>query len=62
MMGSELHLHLIIGEKKIIVRIPTMGISDEELDQYSDNRKVWITFPAESIHMFGKENNCNLLY
>ena len=62
MMGSELHLHLIIGEKKIIVRIPTMGISDEELDQYSDNRKVWITFPAESIHMFGKETDCNLLY
>lgn len=62
MMGSELHLHLMIGEKKIIVRVPTLGISDEELDQYSDNRKVWLTFPAESIHVFEKENDCNLLY
>ena len=62
MMGSELHLHLLIEDKKLIVRVPTLGISDEELDRYSDSRKVWITFPAESIHMFNKENDSNLLY
>ena len=62
MMGSELHLHLMIGEKKIIVRVPTLGISDEELDRYSDERNVFITFPAESIHMFDKETDSNLLY
>ena len=62
MMGSELHLHLLIGDQKIIVRIPTLGISDEELDAYNESRKLWISFPAESIHMFEKESQKNLLY
>ena len=62
MMGSELHLHLLIGDKKIIVRIPTLGLSDEELDQYRSNQTVWVTFPAESIHIFERETAKNLLY
>ena len=62
MMGSELHLHLMIGDKKCIVRIPTLGISNEELDSYSDDKKIWITFPAEAIHLFSKENQNNLVY
>ena len=62
MMGSELHLHLLIGDKKIIVRVPTLGLSDEELDQYRSNQTVWITFPAESIHIFDRETARNLLY
>ena len=62
MMGSELHLHLMIDDKKIIVRVPTLGITDKELDEYSDNRKVWITFPPEAIHLFSKEDERNLAY
>ena len=62
MMGSELHLHLMIGEKKCIVRVPTLGISDEELDSYSDDKKIWVTFPPEAMHLFSKDNENNMIY
>ena len=62
MMGSEMHLHLICGDKKCIVRVPTLGITDEELDSYSDNKKIWINFPPESLHLFSKETQENLIY
>ena len=62
MMGSDLHLHLLINDKKLIVRMPTLGMSDEDLDKFKDNRTVWITFPPESIHLFDTETKNNLIY
>lgn len=62
MMGSELHLHLIVNDKKTIVRIPTLGLSDEDLERFKANKTVWITFPKEAIHLFSKETELNVLY
>ena len=62
MMGSELHLHIMIEGNKYIVRIPTLGISDDELDRYSQEQKLWITFPPETLHLFSKETQKNLIY
>lgn len=62
MMGSELHLHLMLGEKKIIVRIPTLGLSNREIETISENKTFWISFLPETIHLFDKETNQNLVY
>ena len=62
MMGSELHLHLLLGEKKIIVRVPTLGLTDEEIDGYSENRTFRLTFVPEAMHLFDCETQENLLY
>ena len=62
MMGSELHLHLLLGEKKIIVRVPTLGLTDEEIDAYNDSRAFHLTFVPEAMHLFDCNTQENLLY
>ena len=62
MMGSELHLHLLLGKKKIIVRVPTLGLTDAEIDAYSDSRAFRLTFVPEAMHLFDCETQENLLY
>ena len=62
MMGSELHLHLLMGEKEIIVRVPTLRLTDEDQDSLSKNGRFWITFVPESMHLFSMETGNNLLY
>ena len=62
MMGSELHLHLLLGKKKIIVRVPTLGLTDAEIDGYSDSRAFRLTFVPEAMHLFDCDTQENLLY
>lgn len=62
MMGSELHLHLLFGEHKVIVRVPTLGLSDEELDSYQDGNEYYLSFVPEAMHLFDGETKTNLIY
>ena len=53
MMGSELHLHLTDKNgDKIIVRLPTMDLTQEQRRSLSYGNRLFISFPAKAIHLF----------
>jgi multiple sugar transport system ATP-binding protein len=53
MMGSELHLHLTDKNgDNIIVRLPTMDLTQEQRRSLSYGSRLFISFPAKAIHLF----------
>ncbi len=63
MMGSELHLHVYTEDgTRMIVRIPTIGLSLEERKELVFGKKLYITFESKVMHFFGKESSRNLIY
>ncbi len=63
MMGSELHLHLASANNdSIIVRLPTVDLTQEQRDQLSYGNKMYITFPAKVMHLFDPDSEKNLIY
>ena len=63
MMGSELHLHLSSQNgDSIIVRVPTVDLSDAQRAQLSYGNTMYITFPAKVMHLFDPESEKNLIY
>ena len=53
MMGSELHLHLTDKNgDNIIVRLPTMDLTQEQRRSLSYGNRLFISFPAKAIHLF----------
>ena len=53
MMGSELHLHLTDKNgDKIIVRLPTMDLTQEQRRSLSYGSRLFISFPAKAMHLF----------
>jgi multiple sugar transport system ATP-binding protein len=62
MMGSEYHLHVTTDEgNRLIVRIPTLSLSDQEREKMVFGEKINITFSPKAMHFFDKENEKNLL-
>ena len=62
MMGSEYHLHVETQDgTKIIVRIPTINLSDEERAHLSSGNVTNITFEAKAMHFFDPVSEVNLL-
>ena len=62
MMGSELHLHVVEDNgDKLIVRIPTMTLDDEERKAMVYGGKLHITFESKVMHFFDAETQQNLL-
>ena len=62
MMGSELHLHVLVeGGDKLIVRIPTISLSDEERNYLVYGSKIYITFEGKVMHFFDPTTERNLL-
>ena len=62
MMGSEYHLHVTTDEGvKLIVRIPTLSLSDEERANMVMGNKLNITFSGKAMHFFDPETEKNLL-
>ena len=62
MMGSELHLH--VEEEngdRLIVRIPTITLEDEERKAMVYGSKLYITFEGKVMHFFDPETGVNLL-
>ena len=62
MMGSELHLHLTSAhDDKIIVRLPTVDLTNEQRHSLSFGNKLFITFPAKVMHLFDPETERSLI-
>ncbi len=62
MMGSELHLHVVVdGGDKLIVRIPTVSLTDEQRRSLVQGAKIYVTFEGKVMHFFDKESQTNLL-
>jgi len=62
MMGSELHLHVDVpGGDKLIVRIPTITLEDEERKALTYGATIYVTFEGKVMHFFNPETEQNLL-
>ncbi|MBQ6504283.1 MAG: sn-glycerol-3-phosphate ABC transporter ATP-binding protein UgpC [Flexilinea sp.] len=63
MMGSELHLHLVTkNDDKIILRLPTIDLTNEQRSQLTYGNKMYITFKAKVMHLFDPQTEKNLIY
>jgi len=62
MMGSELHLHVLEENgNRLIVRIPTVSLEDEERKALVYGKTIYVTFEGKVMHFFDKESEKNLL-
>jgi len=62
MMGSELHLHVEEDNgDRLIVRIPTITLEDDERKAMVYGSKLHITFEGKVMHFFDAETGVNLL-
>ena len=62
MMGSELHLHVVEENgDKLIVRIPTITLEDDQRKAMVYGSKLHITFEGKVMHFFDAETERNLL-
>lgn len=62
MMGSELHLHCVTDdETRLIVRIPTIDLTEEMRESMVYGAKMWLTFKGKVMHFFDAETKHNLL-
>ena len=62
MMGSEYHLHVQTEDgTQLVVRIPTINLSEEERAKMVMGNKISITFEGKAMHFFDPENERNLL-
>ena len=62
MMGSELHLHVLEENgDRLIVRIPTVSLTDEERASLVYGATIFVTFEGKVMHFFDAETERNLL-
>ena len=62
MMGSELHLHVLTEDgTKLIVRIPTIQLTDEERASMVYGKELLITFEGKVMHFFDPQSEESLL-
>ncbi len=63
MMGSELHLHVYTEDgTRLIVRVPTVGLSEELRSSLTYGAKLYISFTGKVMHFFDKDSGLNLIY
>ena len=62
MMGSELHLHVTTESgDKLIVRIPTVSLEDDQRQELVRGKTIYVTFEGKVMHFFDPESERNLL-
>ena len=62
MMGSELHLHVETDNgDKLIVRIPTVTLEDDQRKALVFGNTIYVTFEGKVMHFFDAETEHNLL-
>ena len=62
MMGSELHLHVVEDNgDKLIVRIPTVTLEDDQRKALVFGNTIYVTFEGKVMHFFDAETEQNLL-
>ena len=63
MMGSELHLHVDLNDDtRVILRIPTLDLTEERRAGLTYGSKLWFTFPEKVTHLFDPETEESLLF
>ena len=63
MMGSELHLHVLTeDETPLIVRIPTIQLTDEERMEMVAGKELYVTFEGKVMNFFNPETESSLIY
>ncbi|MBR7082715.1 MAG: hypothetical protein IKI51_01730, partial [Clostridia bacterium] len=59
---SELHLHIYTEDgTRLIVRVPTINLSNEEREALVAGNKVYVTFEGKVMHFFDPETEDNVL-
>ena len=61
MMGSELYLHVTVGDKNVVLRVPTTVLPKEQKAGIPFGTPVHFTFRSDLIHLFDPESEKNLL-
>ena len=62
MMGSELHLHVEVPSgDRLIVRIPTVSLEDDERTHLTYGNTIYVTFEGKVMHFFDPNTEKNLL-
>ena len=62
MMGSEIHVHVLTKDNtKIIVRMPTLNMTEEEHAALVQGNEVYLTFESKAMHFFNPEDEKSLL-
>ena len=62
MMGSELHLHVLTETgAKLIVRVPTIRLTNEERSELVYGHKIQVTFGGKVMHFFDTETEESLI-
>ncbi len=63
MMGSELHLHVTTdGTNKIILRLPTIDLTEAQRASLTAGEKLYFTFSSKVIHLFDTTTEESLLF
>ena len=62
MMGSELHLHVVEENgDRLIVRVPTVSLSDEQRAAMTYGNTIYVTFEGKVMHFFDVQTQTNLI-
>ena len=62
MMGSEYHLHVSTDDgTRLVVRIPTINLTEEEREGMVMGNKINVTFEGKAMHFFDLETERNIL-
>ncbi len=63
MMGSELHLHVLTDDgTALVIRVPTIQLSEEERDSMVAGKDFYITFEGKVMQFFDAANGSSLLF
>ena len=62
MMGSELHLHVLTDDNTpLVVRVPTIQLSDEERDMMVAGEELYLTFEGKVMQFFDANTQLSLI-
>ncbi|MTR30917.1 sn-glycerol-3-phosphate ABC transporter ATP-binding protein UgpC [Pseudoflavonifractor sp. BIOML-A14] len=61
MMGSEVHLHVVAGEKDVVLRIPSTDLPAQHRAGIPFGTEVHFSFPEDLVHLFDPSTELNLL-
>ena len=61
MMGSEAHIHVVVNDKDVIIRVQTLGLDKDIAGTIRENGEIRFTFSSEVMHVFDKETGVSLI-
>ncbi|MEG1720199.1 MAG: sn-glycerol-3-phosphate ABC transporter ATP-binding protein UgpC [Pseudoflavonifractor sp.] len=61
MMGSEVHLHVLAGDKDVVLRIASTDLPTEHRAGIPFGTEIHFAFPADLVHLFDPKTELNLL-